>query len=155
VGVTFAPGKTGPSVLGDPWTRDLVTDLAVLKQVERVDVLISLIEDHELTLLQIESLPSMAVSAGLSFHHFSITDMQPPALALARQAAHLAATAARAGQRVVFHCRGGLGRAGTLAACTLIHFGYSAENAILRTRAIRPGAIETLPQEAFVRAYTA
>jgi ADP-ribosyl-[dinitrogen reductase] hydrolase len=55
------------------------------------------------------------------------------------------------GGRVVVHCRGGLGRAGTVAALMLIECGESPERAIGRVRAVRPGAIETAEQERWVR----
>lgn len=63
---------------------------------------------------------------------------------------------------VAFHCGGGRGRAGTVAACYLAAFGFgppdvtrthpamSAEDAISSLRMIRPGSIETERQEAFV-----
>jgi atypical dual specificity phosphatase len=50
-------------------------------------------------------------------------------------------------ERVVVHCGAGLGRAGTLLAAYLVSQGCSAEEAISRVRAKRPGSIETLEQE--------
>jgi hypothetical protein len=52
---------------------------------------------------------------------------------------------------VLVHCRGGLGRAGTIAARLLIELGMEPTKAIERVRAVRPGAIETPDQERFVR----
>jgi ADP-ribosyl-[dinitrogen reductase] hydrolase len=54
---------------------------------------------------------------------------------------------------VVIHCRGGLGRAGTLAACVLRSEGVPARAAIARVRSARPGSIENAAQEAFVAAF--
>ena len=63
---------------------------------------------------------------------------------------------------LLIHCGGGKGRAGTVAACYLAAYGFSkprsdttqpfmsATEAINALRAIRPGSIETLQQEAFV-----
>jgi ADP-ribosyl-[dinitrogen reductase] hydrolase len=59
-----------------------------------------------------------------------------------------------AGERVVVHCRGGLGRAGLVAALLLMETGPPGEAAIRMVRAARPGAIETAAQERYVRAYT-
>ena len=59
-----------------------------------------------------------------------------------------------AGGRVVVHCRGGLGRAGLVAALLLIENGPPAEAAIRTVRAARPGTIETAAQERYVRTYT-
>ena len=53
----------------------------------------------------------------------------------------------RSGRDVLVHCRGGLGRAGTIAARLLIDLGMEPATAIRQVRAVRPGAIETLEQE--------
>jgi ADP-ribosyl-[dinitrogen reductase] hydrolase len=51
---------------------------------------------------------------------------------------------------VLVHCRGGLGRAGMIAARLLVELGMESTNAIATVRAARPGAIETSDQERFV-----
>jgi ADP-ribosyl-[dinitrogen reductase] hydrolase len=58
----------------------------------------------------------------------------------------------RRGGSVLAHCRGGLGRAGTIAARLLVEFGTEPEAAIKAVRDARsPDAIETAEQEAYVR----
>ncbi|MHB0981613.1 MAG: phosphatase domain-containing protein [Thermoleophilia bacterium] len=57
----------------------------------------------------------------------------------------------REGGRVLLHCRGGLGRTGTLAAQLLVEFGQEPEAAIGAVRQARRGAIETTAQEQYVR----
>tara|TARA_B000000475_G_scaffold14284_1_gene12297 strand:- start:8 stop:529 length:522 start_codon:yes stop_codon:yes gene_type:complete len=59
------------------------------------------------------------------------------------------------GSNVVFHCRGGKGRAGTIAAILLVDFGYEKKDAIELVRERRKGAIETKVQEDFITAYRA
>lgn len=54
------------------------------------------------------------------------------------------------GERIVIHCKGGLGRTGLIAARLLIEFGEDPESAILRVRAARRGAIETAQQEQYL-----
>ena len=57
----------------------------------------------------------------------------------------------RLGFDVLTHCRGGLGRAGTVAARLLVELGASPDEAIRRVRDSRsPYAIETAAQEAHV-----
>jgi ADP-ribosyl-[dinitrogen reductase] hydrolase len=56
----------------------------------------------------------------------------------------------RTGSSVLVHCRGGLGRAGTIAARLLVELGTEPATAIANVRAVRPGAIETSDQERFV-----
>jgi ADP-ribosyl-[dinitrogen reductase] hydrolase len=55
----------------------------------------------------------------------------------------------RGGRNVLVHCRGGLGRSGTIAARLLIELGMEPMTAITRVRAARPGAIETSQQEKY------
>jgi ADP-ribosyl-[dinitrogen reductase] hydrolase len=58
----------------------------------------------------------------------------------------------RSGFLVVFHCRGGLGRAGTMAARTLVELGcFEPDQAIREVRRVRAGAIEADEQEGFVQ----
>lgn len=52
------------------------------------------------------------------------------------------------------HCRGGLGRTGTVAACVLVALGdHTAEEAICAVRAARRGTVQTREQEDFVRRF--
>jgi protein-tyrosine phosphatase len=53
----------------------------------------------------------------------------------------------------VIHCRGGLGRSGTVAAACLVALGHGPAEAIERVRAARPGAVESRSQEEWVRSY--
>jgi ADP-ribosyl-[dinitrogen reductase] hydrolase len=57
-----------------------------------------------------------------------------------------------AGSNVLIHCKGGLGRAGMIAARLLVQLGTDPAEAIASVRAVRPGAIQTPNQEAWVRA---
>ena len=54
------------------------------------------------------------------------------------------------GDDVIVHCLGGLGRAGTIAATTLVARGLAPEPAIAAVRATREGAVQTSEQERFV-----
>ncbi|MDP7292161.1 MAG: hypothetical protein QF497_08015, partial [Verrucomicrobiota bacterium] len=56
------------------------------------------------------------------------------------------------GESIVLHCKGGLGRTGTIAARLLVELGMTPGNAILAVREARPGAIETSAQETYVLA---
>jgi protein-tyrosine phosphatase len=43
----------------------------------------------------------------------------------------------RAGTKIGVHCRGSIGRASITAACTLIHLGWKAENALAAVESAR------------------
>jgi protein-tyrosine phosphatase len=58
--------------------------------------------------------------------------------------------AAGAGDTVVIHCRGGLGRAGLVASACLVARGHPPAAAIEKVRAVRPDAVETVEQERWI-----
>ena len=97
----------------------------------------SLVEDNELKSLGSRS---RRPSSSASDCSVSLPNRRPTArLDSAQQAVNVTIALLNAGQRVVFHCRGGLGRAGTLAACTLVKLGEHPTAAIELTRQHRPG----------------
>jgi len=86
----------------------------------------------------------------MAWHHLPIVDVRPPGEAFERQWQEVGPqlrSRLRAGGRVVVHCRGGLGRAGTVAARLLVELGMAPIEAIRRVRAVRPGAIQTGAQQ--------
>ena len=57
------------------------------------------------------------------------------------------------GQSIFMHCKGGLGRSGTIAACLAIYYGISYENVIKFIRVNRPGAIQTQSQKNLIESF--
>ena len=140
---------------GPPWARDLSADIKAIKDWGASAVL-TLIEPEELLALQVPDLGAVVRSAGMVWHHQPICDGHAPEAQFMRQWPALLRDLlgrVRQGGSVVVHCRGGLGRAGTVAALLAIETGIEPAAAIAAVRAVRPGAIETLAQEAFVAAY--
>ncbi|MCJ2122082.1 cyclin-dependent kinase inhibitor 3 family protein [Methylobacterium sp. J-077] len=152
IGITFCPGKKGPSVFGAPWDRDLSADVEAIRAWGASSVL-TLLESHEFDLLAVKGLPDAVRDAGMVWHHAAIPDVSVPGLAFKtawRSIGPRIAEQLREGGAVVVHCRGGLGRAGMVAAMLLVMMGEDPRRAIERVRAVRPGAIETQAQEAYV-----
>ncbi len=56
----------------------------------------------------------------------------------------------QSGQNIIFHCRGGRGRAGLAVTRMLIETGEDAAQAMTRVRTACPGAIETAAQEEYL-----
>ena len=153
IGITMCPGKTDPVGMAGPWTRDLDTDLDAVKRWGATAV-VSLITDEELDLLSVRELPGAVRSRHMEWWHAPIPDGRPPgpdfeeAWAVAGEAVR---DRLKLGFDVLVHCRGGLGRAGTVAARLLVELGASPDDAIRRVRGARsPHAIETTSQEAHV-----
>jgi protein-tyrosine phosphatase len=150
LGLTFAPGKCGRGAYAD-WDRDLRKDLARLRDHYQTNVMVTLIERFEMTRFSVPTLLDDVKRAGMKSIWFPITDVSTPRapedpIPLVREIhEHLGA-----GDTVVVHCMGGLGRAGTIASCVLAARGLEPERAIAVVRAARPRTVETPAQEAFV-----
>ncbi len=145
IGISFCPGKHAPRLDGGVWRRDLDADLARIRDWGAVAVL-TLIEGHEFDALRVTELPRRVAQAGMDWHHLPIVDGGVPDPAFEQRWPGVSAQLRNAledGQRVFVHCRGGLGRAGTISARLLVEVGATASEAIRRVRAARPGAIET------------
>lgn len=157
LGLTLAPGKKAPSEFGPPWDRDLGADLQRLREVYETKTLVCLLEDREMEDLQIPDLVSRAEALGMRVLRCPVQDGAVPSgpdLPLYGRVISETLAAVGMGETVVVHCRGGLGRAGTLAACCLVEAtGASPQKAIHAVREARRGAIENEMQERFVHAF--
>lgn len=154
IGVTFAPGKIQSDAATGRWQRDLGADLDVVARWNAAAVL-SLIEEHEIDALCISSLGREVVRRHMEWHHLPFADCSvPDKLFEARwsNAGEAIRGLLRAGFKVLIHCKGGLGRAGTIAARVLVEFGHTPNSAMEIVRAARPGAIETTEQKAWIAA---
>lgn len=154
IGVTFCPGKHQQFSMTGIWQRDLDLDLNAIVRWGATHLL-TLVERRELSDLGVAHLPEAASMRGLQWHHFPIIDGTVPGAASEERWAALSATllfALARGELVVVHCKGGLGRAGTMAARLLLSAGVStdAEDAVARIRAVRPNAVETAVQERYL-----
>ncbi|MFN7783840.1 MAG: cyclin-dependent kinase inhibitor 3 family protein, partial [Lysobacterales bacterium] len=151
VGITFCPGKKQSNAITGAWDRDLRADLERIRDWGAKHV-VTLIEPWEIEALEVQELPSACASLGLVWHHAPIQDGSVPDEQWeARWAAiePVLLSALDQGHGVVVHCKGGLGRAGSIA-CRLAIAAEdvtSADRLIERVRSVRPGAVETRVQE--------
>ncbi len=156
VGLTFAPGKICAAMRpGQSWNRDLGKDLRDLRDIERVDVLVTLLEDHELEAMKIPGLFCGARKLGMTVRRLPIRDVDIP-----REPRRLLWLIAKihehieAGENVAIHCAGGLGRTGVVAGCFLVSSGLSsslAQRVLFETRG--PRCPETQRQVNFIRSF--
>lgn len=155
LGLTFLPGKHGPSMRypGRVYRRELSRDLRTLSAAG-VGVLILLVEDHELARWGDPAIVERARAVGIDVDRRPIPDGAAPPSASDMDALVERIVGAREGADAAVACMGGVGRAGTVAACALVAAGHTAAEAIDRVRAVRhPTAVETPGQVAFVEAY--
>ncbi len=114
---------------------------------------VTLIEDHELADLRITALGPEVRRRHMEWHHLPLRDVSAPNARFEAQwvvAGEQLRALLRAGTNVLVHCKGGLGRAGTIAARLLVELGHAPDAAITALRTARPGAIETEAQRAWV-----
>ena len=153
LGLTFCPGKYDPRAQTGAWDRDLDTDLrAVLDW--GASTVMTLMETHELKLLRVPDLGERVARVGLHWWHLPIADGGIPDPRF-EQAWNRAGEDLRrrlaAGEGIVIHCRGGLGRTGIVATRLLIEFGEVPETALFRVRRARAGTVENRLQEEYLR----
>lgn len=157
LGMTLAPGMKAETTHGEwRWERDLATDMRKLREL-KVDLLVSVMEEHEYRGYEILDLYEKDEVEGVKIRRCAIKDMDIPTEkdeyeALIRDIVSLLLEEKKT---VVVHCRGGLGRTGTVAACVLVARGKSAKEAVEVVRATRKRAIQTDPQEQFVYRFEA
>lgn len=154
IGITFCPGKYQASSATGGWSRDLELDVGAIADWGAAAVL-TLVEDHELKALKAEGLGSAVHAHHMDWLHAPIRDVDVPDAPF--EAAWTVIGEGlrdrlRAGFDVVVHCKGGLGRAGMIAARLMVELGISPARAIAEVRKVRTGAIETAPQERHVLA---
>lgn len=155
IGMSFCPGKKQSDALTGAWNRDLDKDLAKIHD-WGASMVVSLIEDHEFSHLQVLALPERVNAHGMSWRHLPIPDRQPPDAVFHGAWPSIGGEIIellRKGEHLFIHCMGGLGRTGTIAGCLLIEAGFSPEEAISAVRIARKNTIETVPQENYVRNY--
>ena len=117
------------------------------------DTVLTLVEPEELRELGCQGLSDALRKSEIRWHHFPVPDLGVPATGTLSRWEGISTDLHRvldAGGRVLVHCRGGLGRAGTMAALLLVERGDTASEAMRLVRAARPGAIETTVQEKFL-----
>ncbi|MCB6178926.1 cyclin-dependent kinase inhibitor 3 family protein [Rhodobacter sp. Har01] len=153
IGITFCPGKHDPAAATGAWARDLSADLDVIAA-WGARLVLTLVEPAELAALKVPHLGAEVRNRGLDWRHLPIRDYSVPSADFERDwLTHGRDIRAvlRSGGDVVVHCRGGLGRAGMIAARLLAELGVEPEAAIREVRRARKGAIETPAQLALVR----
>ena len=153
IGITFCPGKHDPCASTGAWARDLAEDLDVIAA-WGARLVLTLVEPDELLALKVPRLGSMIEARGIAWRHLPIADFSIPCDVFEKQW-HTHGleirSLLRGGADVLVHCRGGLGRAGMIAARLLVELGMAPDDAIREVRRVRRGAIETTSQLALVR----
>ena len=147
------PGRLGKS----DFSYDLMASFFSYLEKNKYTILVSLIEENEFDqFLPKEQFLGLLNKRNFGWRHHPIQDMLPPdgkfLLSFSKTHSEII-NALRSGFGVAIHCKGGLGRSGTIAALLLRDFGFSSRQAIQMVRETRPGTIETQEQERFLLSF--
>jgi ADP-ribosyl-[dinitrogen reductase] hydrolase len=148
LGLTICPGKKDSY----KWNRNLDEDLSIIRK-WGASTVVTLIEAHEFELLKVNRLGEAVRELGMRWIHLAIRDVDVPNQRFEQEwivAGSEIHRRIRAGEKILIHCRGGLGRTGLVAGLILVERGSEPSNAIRQVRAARRGAIETVAQECYV-----
>lgn len=121
------------------WTRGATKDKLGLFLSAGIRSFIDLTDDADLLMAYADVLNELACEQGieLRYQRLAIRDRDVPTVE--RMSEILAAIRAelKEDRPVYFHCLGGIGRTGTVAACWLIESGMTADEAVERVTALR------------------
>jgi protein-tyrosine phosphatase len=153
IGITFCPGKHDRYASTGVWQRNLDLDVNAI-EVWDAKLVLTLVESAELVALKVPNLGKEIQSRGIEWRHMPIADFSVPTETFEKQwltQGFEIRQMLRNGDDVLVHCKGGLGRAGMIAARLLVELGMHPDEAIGFVRRARKGAIETPSQLALVR----
>ena len=165
MGLTFCPGKVHHGIYGK-WDRNLETDIDVIQK-WGADIWVNTMEISDMVSVGID--PEEFESTiqrkipNICYIHFPIIDGGVPDFVSSKYWQDVLSPELqnhlRNGKKILIHCRGGLGRTGTIAARLLVDHGVSCgggtcgisvEDAMSIVRKCRNGAIENSTQENWV-----
>lgn len=153
IGITFCPGKCDLFAHTGAWRRDIEVDLDTVAA-WGAKLVLTLLETAELKALKVSCLGQEIQRRGIEWRHLPIADYSVPTEVFEQQwitQGREIRERLRNGDDVLVHCKGGLGRAGMIAARLLVELGMDPDQAISSVRRVRKGAIETPSQLALVR----
>lgn len=144
LGLTIVPGRRD-------YMRSTDTDLQTLRR-EGVQAVLCLLAQDEFERYGVIDLLDSYRAQGFDVLHLPTIDRTPPSEEALQQAMGWIGEHLASGRRVLVHCVGGLGRAGTVAGCWLRTYGLPGDEAIHVVRQFRSRrAIETPAQEQTIR----
>ena len=151
--MTYLPGKRYLGYYNGPQWRDLQSDLSSLQEAG-VDVLLLLVEDHELERCRVTDIADVVDEYGIELIRHPIRDPMTPKDDVAyRRTVAQVASQVREGQTLAIACRGGFDRAGMTSACLLREGGIDADTAIDRVHAARRHTLTMPDQLEYVRGW--
>jgi len=144
-----APGPGRIGIAARPRAGDWLEDEIERWRSASVDVVVSLLEPHEVHDLELEAERDACIKAGLTFLSFPIPDRGVPAsLAKTRELVASCKDRLTAGNGIIVHCRAGIGRSSMIAACVLVALGDRPDEALEHIATARGLPVPDTPAQA-------
>lgn len=94
-----------------------------------------------------------ATAFGLRGFHFPISDMGIPTPRASAELCGVVVASLERGEPALLHCKAGMGRTGTMLACTLITLGRTPQQALAEVRRASARYVQTEAQARFLGHY--
>lgn len=130
---TYAAGRLG--IMARPRSGDWLEDEVANWKREKVGIVLSLLEKHEIIDLGLQNEPSLCEASGIRYLSFPIPDRGVPFNF--DEAISLASQLACQERPVAIHCRAGIGRSSIIAAAIMIGKGVEPSAALAAITAAR------------------
>lgn len=152
IGITICPGKYQPVSWSGGWNRDLDADISAINGAGASKV-VTLVQDREMEILRVSRLGERVLAHNLEWIHLPFPDTTAPSpewMKAFKLVKSDLISAIQTGEKIVVHCKGGLGRAGTVAAILLKELGLDTQEAVSLVRSKRSNDCINPTQEEFL-----
>ena len=139
IGITLCPGKYQPVSWSGGWNRDLDIDISAIED-SGATLVVSLVEETEMKDLGVQGLGKAILARELEWIHIPFQDTTAPDykwMKVFDSVAPSIRASIKNGNSIVIHCKGGLGRAGTVAALLMCSMGMDVFAALELIRDVR------------------
>jgi len=155
IGISCCPGMKEFSTL-DLYDDRIENDLQCICNWGAA-VIVNLLETREIVTLGIAALPGRILSKNIHWLHLPMANNLLPDEIFEekwRLARPQLLQSLQAGERILIHCKEGVGRSGIVAARLLIESGIDADCAIRAVRKARPGSFMLQSHEKYVHSFS-
>jgi protein-tyrosine phosphatase len=136
------------AVMPRPRGNDWLEDEIISYKHFGVDVIVSLLENHETIELELESEQIFCEKHEIKFFSFPIADRDTPLyFENTHEFVKMLNDFIFDGKRIAIHCRQGIGRASLIASCVLVLQNMSAEDAFRQIEVSRTCKVPDTPEQ--------
>jgi len=156
IGISACPGMKEFSTL-DLYADRIENDLQCVCN-WGASLVVNLLEMQEIIMLGTAALPARILSRNMAFLHMPMANNILPDEGFEenwRNNRSRLLESLQNGERILIHCKEGIGRSGIVAARLLIESGVDADRAISSVRKARPGSLMLYSQEKYCHSLTA